>query len=92
LFLPALHAPSQTSVLNRSATRPLRFAAHKKTRREGRVHSSMPRHQKHTELFQFDFFVFHVLACLGIKFHDQHFVRRGFLVFGGRVEMTRAGS
>lgn len=42
-------------------------------------------------LFQLDFFVFHVLACLGIKLHDQHLVGRGFLVLGGRVEVTGAG-
>jgi hypothetical protein len=45
-----------------------------------------------TELLQLDFFVFHVLASFRIKFHDQHFVGRGFLVFGGRVKVTGAGS
>jgi hypothetical protein len=60
---------------------------HKKTRRY-RAGSSKDK----AELLELDLFVFHVLACFGIKFHDQHFVGRGFLVFGGRVEMTRAGS
>jgi hypothetical protein len=45
-----------------------------------------------TELLQLDFFVFHMLASFRIKFHDQHFVGRGFLVFGGRVKVTCAGS
>ena len=43
------------------------------------------------ELLKLDFFVFHMLASLRIKFHDQHFVGRGFFVFGGRVKMTGAG-
>jgi hypothetical protein len=43
------------------------------------------------ELLQLDFFVFHMLACFWIKLHDQHFVGRGFLVFGGRVKVTGAG-
>jgi hypothetical protein len=41
-----------------------------------------------TELLQLDFLVFHMLACLGIKFHDQHFFRCGLLVLVGRVEVT----
>jgi len=45
-----------------------------------------------TELLQLDFFVFHMLASFRIKFHDQHFVGRGFLVLGGRVKVTGAGS
>ena len=60
---------------------------HKKTRRE-RAGSSRGK----AELLQLDLFVFHVLTCLRIKFHDQHFVGRGFLVFGGRVKVTSAGS
>jgi hypothetical protein len=42
-------------------------------------------------LFQLDFLVLDMLACLGIKLHDQHLVGRGFLVLGGRVEVTGAG-
>jgi hypothetical protein len=60
---------------------------HKKTRRY-RAGSSKDK----AELLQLDLFVFHVLTCLGIKFHDQHFVGRGFLVLGGRVKVTGAGS
>ena len=45
-----------------------------------------------TELLQLDFFVFHMLASLGIKFHDRHFFGHGFLVFAGGVEVTGAGS
>ena len=41
-------------------------------------------------LLQLDFFVFHMLACFRIKFHDQHFFRRGFFVFVGRVKVTGA--
>jgi hypothetical protein len=48
--------------------------------------------QVQAELLQLDFLVFHMFACLGIKLHDQHLVRCGLLVFGGRVEVTRAGS
>jgi hypothetical protein len=45
------------------------------------------------ELLQLDFLVFHMLASLGIKLHDQHFLGHGFLVFGGGVEVagTRSG-
>jgi hypothetical protein len=50
------------------------------------------RRRNQMNLLQFDFFVFHVFSCFWIKFHDQHFVGRGFLVFGGRVKVTRAGS
>jgi hypothetical protein len=42
-------------------------------------------------LFQLDLFVFHMLASFGIKFHDQHFLGHGFLVFRGRVEVTGVG-
>ena len=43
------------------------------------------------ELLDLCFFVRHVLAYFGIEFHDLHFRRRGALVFGRRVEMTRTG-
>ena len=59
----------------------------KKTHRKRRVLE-----EARLELLQLDLFVFHVLACLRIKFHDQHFVGRGFLVLGGRVKVTGAGS
>jgi hypothetical protein len=36
------------------------------------------------------FFVFDVLASLGIKFHDRHFLGHGLFVFAGRVEMAGA--
>ena len=42
-------------------------------------------------LFEFDFFVFDMLASFGIEFHDRHFLGHGFFVFAGRVEMTGAG-
>ena len=42
------------------------------------------------ELLQFGFLVFNVLASFGIKFHDQHFLGHGFLVFVGRVKVTGA--
>ena len=46
-----------------------------------------------TELLQLDFFVFHMLASLGIKFHDQHLLGHGLLVLGRGVEVasTRSG-
>jgi hypothetical protein len=63
---------------------------HKKTRRgSAGFLSNAERCRNQAELLQFDFLVFNVLAHFGIKFHDQHFVRCGFLVLGGRVEMTR---
>lgn len=37
------------------------------------------------------FFIRHVLAYFGIELHDLHFRRRGALVFGRRVEVTRTG-
>jgi hypothetical protein len=43
-------------------------------------------------LLQLRFFVQHMLACFGIEFHDLHFVRHGFFVLAGGVEMTRACS
>jgi hypothetical protein len=43
------------------------------------------------ELLQLGFFVFHMLASFGIKFHDRHFLGHGFFVFAGRVEVTGAG-
>jgi hypothetical protein len=36
------------------------------------------------------FLVFHVLASLGIKFHDRHFLGHGLFVLAGRVEVTGA--
>ena len=44
------------------------------------------------QLFEFDFFVFDMLASFGVEFHDRHFFGHGFFVFAGRVEMTGAGS
>jgi hypothetical protein len=44
------------------------------------------------KLLQLGFFVFHVLASFGIKFHDRHFLGHGFLVFAGRVEVTGTGA
>lgn len=41
-------------------------------------------------LLDLGFFVFNMLADLWIKFHDRHFFRGRALVFGGRVEVTRA--
>jgi hypothetical protein len=43
-------------------------------------------------LLEFDLFVFHVLACLGVEFHDRHFFGHGFLVFAGGVEVAGASS
>jgi len=43
-----------------------------------------------TELLQFDFLVFHMLASFGVELHDRHFLGHGFLVFAGRVEVTSA--
>jgi len=37
---------------------------------------------------QFGFFVLHMLASFGIKFHDRHFLGHGFFVLAGGVEMT----
>ncbi len=45
-----------------------------------------------TGLLDLCFFVRNVLACFGIELHDLHFRRRGTLVFGRCVEMTRTGS
>jgi len=44
------------------------------------------------KLLQLGFFVFHVLASFGIKLHDRDFLGHGFLVFAGRIEVTRTGA
>lgn len=68
--------------------------AHKKTRLEQvrRVCLGGACAPVQAELLQLDFLVLDMLACFRIKFHDQHLVRSGLLVFGGRVEVTGAGS
>mgnify|MGYP001798516138 CR=1 FL=1 len=43
------------------------------------------------ELLDLRFFIRDMLACFRIKLHDLHFRRRGSLVFGSRVEVTRTG-
>jgi hypothetical protein len=40
------------------------------------------------KLLQLHFLVFDVLACLGIKFHDQHLFGHRLLVLGRGVEVT----
>jgi hypothetical protein len=49
--------------------------------------------EKAAELLQLHFLVFDVLACFGIKFHDQHFLGHRLLVLGRGVEVagTRSG-
>jgi hypothetical protein len=44
-----------------------------------------------TELLQLGFLVFHMLAGLGIKLHERHFLGHGFLVLAGGVEVTGTG-
>ena len=77
----------------RSGMKMYRLYRHKKTRCEaaGFFWAARGAAGSQAELLQFDFLVLHVLACLGIKFHDEHFFGRGFLVFGGRVKVTGAG-
>jgi hypothetical protein len=41
-------------------------------------------------LFDFGFFIHHVLAHHGIKFFDLHFFGHGALVFGGGVKVACA--
>jgi hypothetical protein len=44
--------------------------------------------QKTKQSLELGFFVFHVLASFGIKFHDRHFLGHGLFVFAGGVEVT----
>jgi hypothetical protein len=44
--------------------------------------------QATAESLQLGFFVFDMLASLGIKLHDRHFLGHGFFVLAGGVEMT----
>jgi hypothetical protein len=52
---------------------------------------ALSRAEKKPELLQLHFLVLHMLASLGIKFHDRHFLGHGFLVLAGGVEVTGTG-